>query len=418
VNPKKGTILGEKPYQIRSLGGTDGGNYEYVEPHKFDLSTTAGVKEFKSQAYTLSYPQAAAFRRNCDLQKYLQTGVPVVKARARVVVAHIKHDEIFLITNGIIHYVGNTTAALLRLKRVTQLHNEKEIPSGVVLPKTAKLKVPRKIGDVLVKKYALRVLINADDDGLETNNDAPASSITSFFGVEDCMPTVSFACISRLTGETIPQVAVRLAKGTLKVLDFVPDRRIPLTTKERNQLNAWNRKAFKTGLPPAPPEKGYSIVGDNWHRSATVLLQDTRKKATYLLGVDEGSYFGCELPHHVPSVPKAFEALMPEEVRKFGKHVERQGEWFFLPVDQKNVPSISKCLLISENDVVLQRDNDDSAAHTLTSVDTRVGLDGKVYAYCPNLVHEEGDHVDVGVNGWCQMVRNTALRSVSVKGVD
>jgi hypothetical protein len=53
----------------------------------------------------------------------------------------------------------------------------------------------------------------------------------------------------------------------------------------------------------------------------------------YLSSMDGANYFISQLPKKVVTVDAAFEMLKPSEIN--GAHYERQGEWFFLPVDIK-----------------------------------------------------------------------------------
>lgn len=53
----------------------------------------------------------------------------------------------------------------------------------------------------------------------------------------------------------------------------------------------------------------------------------------YLSSMDGNNYFISQLPRKVLTVDEAFESLKPTEIN--GQGYERQGEWFFVPVDVK-----------------------------------------------------------------------------------
>ena len=61
-------------------------------------------------------------------------------------------------------------------------------------------------------------------------------------------------------------------------------------------------------------------------------------------------------------------------------------------------------------------DDESSNIHMVTCDKWRLGKDGFYYAYNPTMFHR--DHDRVTVKGWIRFHKNTAVRSVSVKGVD
>lgn len=77
------------------------------------------------------------------------------------------------------------------------------------------------------------------------------------------------------------------------------------------------------------------------HRLGSVLL--TFRNKCYLSSFDEqergrSAYFLCELPKAAFEVEEAFALLMPDRVRKvieFGLKVKRQGDFYFIPCDEK-----------------------------------------------------------------------------------
>jgi hypothetical protein len=256
----------------------------------------------------------------------------------------------------------------------------------------------------------LIALLNGDDN----DHDGPEMGIENF-----ChnMPTVSFACLSRFyhrQGElgNYRKVINRLASGDIKILDYTLDQRRKLSEKDKKIMRR------KVDNMPRPPEAGFTLLGNaSWHRSGTVLFYDSRNSVCILMGQDEDTYFGVQLPKRVNTISEAYKLLMPSEV--VGKSFKRQGEWFMVPVEDKQVPNLLDCTLVIDqmfNGMHLPIESEDSNKHYLSSYDVRVGKDGRIYAHNPSLTHEQ--HADVSGHGWFTFHRNTAVRSFSQEGVD
>lgn len=260
------------------------------------------------------------------------------------------------------------------------------------------------------------LILNAD---LEDSDYGPYMSLVGIEGFEN-YPTLSFQCLANFesknpSNHTINKICKKL-KGVLKVVDFQPDHSIPLTKREINTYKRWDESFHNGPCPVPPPDKSYTIV-DNvdtviWHKPASVVVTDTDTKQCYLFGQDEGQYFGVELPVSVSSVKEAFEVLVPKEAK--GTDYHRQGEWFLVPVSAKDVPDEKDCIITIEEYFNLPRENPDSLFHVVTSHETRI-LD-QIYSRNPNVTHDE--HHDLCLKGWYTFHRNTAIRSVSVDGVD
>jgi len=73
------------------------------------------------------------------------------------------------------------------------------------------------------------------------------------------------------------------------------------------------------------------IATDNHFRQAVIRLTDGRYKyESFLVGMDETSNFVCRLPTGARTVEEAHEILRPMGALP---HTIRQGEWFFIPVE-------------------------------------------------------------------------------------
>lgn len=245
------------------------------------------------------------------------------------------------------------------------------------------------------------MLVNGDQNG---NDDPELSFVDEFSDLG--LPTTSFACLERFFKEN--EGLKRLCNGHMKVVDYTTDERRPLSDEDKKLL------ARKKNNRPKPPEPGFTLVGREWHRSGTVLLQDQERKMCILMGQDEGTYFGVELPKMAKSIADAFQILIPKEVVE--KEFTRQGEWFMTPVADEDVPEHANCVACDDCSIILPLESADSNHHRVESSDVRIGKDGQVYAHNPNVEHD--DHASISGYGWFTFYRNTALRSYSQEGVD
>jgi len=202
------------------------------------------------------------------------------------------------------------------------------------------------------------------------------------------------------------------------------------------ETNYTSPQAAASKLGIKPPEPGFYLVSPRrWHRSGCMVIQMTigKRKASYLFGVDEDSYFGCELPEAVDSVKAAYKVLVPSALRR--KAAERQGEWFFESV--KRVPKVMQCVAYATNEqphewkvgktrdiieycsISMPKDTEDSNTHTVLCKEWRlVHKNGQYIIYALDPTMKQHQHEDVHVNGWIRFHKNTAVRSFSVAGVD
>lgn len=218
----------------------------------------------------------------------------------------------------------------------------------------------------------------------------------------------SYHCIAQLTGLiTDVKVEQNLLNGNIKILDASPDEKRTCNSKKILPLAKLREKLN-------PPQSGFTLIrkGDGyvWHRSGSVLF--SYKGKHYLVGQDEGTYFGVELATKEISLKKAFENLIPKEVR--GKKYKRQGEWFMVPVKVKDVPPIEECIGQDITSMSLPVKSKDDNRHELEG-NVRI-KDNRIYAYRPFLSHDQ--HGAIACAGWVTFYRNTAVRSVSQEGVD
>ena len=207
-------------------------------------------------------------------------------------------------------------------------------------------------------------------------------------------PSVSFECICRLLNlKNEMQVGEAFGCGDIFIEDYSEDSYIH----------------YKRGMKIPP---GYTKIRNQLHRAASMVLRFRKKY--YLLGFDEGSYFGVELPCKAITLYQAYECLIPKEAR--GKAWLRQGEWFAVPV--KAPPEVGT--ILARDWVVLPLDHKGSNQHTVESSYGYLAIyKNEVYAKNFVVTHDDHDNLAPEDNSkWYKFVHNTAVRSVSVEDVD
>lgn len=251
------------------------------------------------------------------------------------------------------------------------------------------------------------------------NGDLRANELTAYARGKEFV-SLSFTCLTRFLFEdpTIDNINACIGKfhsGELKVIDatFEEQRRATQEEKEEVKKN-----------PQYVPEMGFTAirkrgVGLTWHRPSTVLIQN--QKEYYLLGQDEGQYFGCQLPRGTKSISKAFSLLAPKAAVKNGQLIPgtlRQGEWFFVPVDEANLPNLHEC--IRSDQIALPKSSEDGIAH-IVYADCYIHAN-RIYLGASNydtfVEHEQHQSLIFKKNRWYSVHRNTAIRSFSEEGTD
>jgi hypothetical protein len=228
-----------------------------------------------------------------------------------------------------------------------------------------------------------------------------------FNGSSD-VAVVSMVCLARITGfvkESFNGGGLNhdiedaiLQKITL--VDFTPQQFKALSAKERksSKLHQGQKKGEWT--------LGYRDGIRAWHKPSTCVFEFKNKY--FLVGQDEGTYFGVELAGKPQTVEAAYEDLKPPVLR--GASAEdylRQGEWFACPVKDSRIPKGEEILCTSDGCIILPKDDPKSNDHEING-NIIVSKDG---VYASNF---EVDHPEQ----WYKFVRNTAIRSVSQEGVD
>lgn len=279
------------------------------------------------------------------------------------------------------------------------------------------------IGAIVIDGH---LLINADENA--TNEHEFVSS-----GEFDEHPTLSFNCLGNLIAKKVlssSSAEDMILKAKLKVVDFTPEQRKEASKALRTECsNARKSSKFRFNIWAAnqtPPEAGFSLIDSSpieWHKSSTILLRNG--KESYILGQDEGTYFGCVLADNPKSIPDAYESLMPASARGV-KGVLRQGEWFAIPVkNQKQVPDrySSDTLMFADSDdgdihgIAFGIEDEDSNRHYFNSGEVIVSRHG-TYARNFEICHDEHASLIGQDDIWYTFAKNTALHSFSAERVD
>lgn len=245
-------------------------------------------------------------------------------------------------------------------------------------------------------------------------------------------PTVSFNCLVKLLKPSIrPNSSYISPKVITKVLNNTDFSFMELTENRYKDLTPQEKKSLKPNNNGVYARKnGYSIVYLNdvriWHKPSEALIKSGGKY--FLIGSDEGSYFGCELAKNVKpkNLEEAYKSLRPPELAKHkDSKIRRQGEWFIIKLREFNK---SETLTRPNFSIInLPKERQESNDHTIE--------DGYIVGYDED--NNQFNFIDIGVsssrtylyttdhesielccNKVYRFVRNTAARSVSQEGVD
>jgi hypothetical protein len=367
-----------------------------VDRENINLLTKKGQERIGELHNTTAY-----YEQHCSINDYLKslTASPLTAGDCNVFVeyrgkGHESHVHTIILKNRHLYIDRHSLPHDLSYwKKYNSLEN-----TDAIVITDCKVRHGNTAGNRVI------LLLDADEKGWRS------SEAANLFG-KDGHPLVSFNCVGQMFGDRNEAIK-KLTNGQLILLDYTPEERLPLSAEEKKVRKEKRKKL-------TPPKPGFSYVGTSWHRSGSCLFKDTKTEKCYIFGQDEGSYFGCELPKTVKTIAEAFEVLMPEAVR--GKQFQRQGEWFIIAVDEKDVPDMKDCVLQfnteynGNNPVCLPKDDPNSNEHGIESKDGRVSKDG-LFVNGGSLSHPE--HADVEFDGWVTFHRNTAIRSVSQQGVD
>lgn len=366
------------------------------------FKTKAQLKK-KGQSIPVEITDRNDFR-SATLSNYIMNGHCAYLAGGHPVVYDESGDKVVQIIDDCIFVLPSVRRRLFINKTIEYIIREDVVLNGQILlypfRKNKKSVVLKRIvvmnGDLSIAGYTTyspaETLIEALDSNVININ-------------ERCV-TISYDCLATMFDCGVAKIAKMLKSGEIKIIDFTPDAIIDMTPAEKKVNN------------PVPPFLGCTAVQHAWHRPAWVLFQ--HNSTYYIMGMDEGSYFCSELPKSNRSktigVNDALKMLAPKGI---DTSVKRQGEWFFVPVEEKDVPAIEECALFAEDcdgDICLPIDYANANRHSLHGGELRLSRKMEIFVCNPTLKHDQ--HSEVYVEGWVKFVHNRAVRSVSVEGVD
>jgi hypothetical protein len=343
----------------------------------------------------------------CVFENFLRTGEKSSFSFEKHSIYRVDHYNVIFHRNNRLYLLTFSHALEeLSVKWSKGIRELEGIASGILIDCNVRLGGTDSLSKLL--------LFNADDE--EVNDFSSMIHIKQTFVKTldgSGFPITSFNCLSRFYDEEgTKKVEGYLASGRLVLLDYSMEEWIEFSEKEKAKYQS------SEGEKSLAPKLGFRVVNGQWHRSGTCLFKDVKTEKYYLLGQDEGTYFGCELPTEAQTIEDAFACLLPSEAK--GKTYARQGEWFAVSVAEEEVPNYLDCALCffnsSTNGVFMPVENEQSNRHLLQCSEGRIGRNGVVYALSPKLQHSE--HEPLNLQGWHAFYRNTAFRSVSESGVD
>lgn len=320
----------------------------------------------------------------------------------------VDYTNCYFIKNNIIYgkYIDKYENTIQKSLKSKVFHQDEIV--GIILPQK-----------ITKNKNAFDILINADlDDRGYINNLLQIFKSTNY-------PTLSFNCLSKFYKNNILTALNNIINNRLKIIDYNPDIVKNLTDNQKKILSDYQKSKLKDKvLQLKPPNPGFTLINDSeWHCPATVLLKESKQNGMHILfGQDEETYFGVELKGKPKTVNEAFQDLIPIEIRN-KKGVERQGEWFVVPVKEKDFPKINNFASFIDDQgglaLALHRDSENQSLHILSASYGGVTKEGKIFAKGNiSLSHSNDDHEEIYIQGMYTFVKNTAKRSFSEKGVD
>lgn len=170
---------------------------------------------------------------------------------------------------------------------------------------------------------------------------------------------------------------------------------------------------FKVGTVVEKKEPLYS--GRTTYE-AKVTAKTKRTRQSFLVGIDESSYFICPLPRRAENVEEAHKVLRPKGVKA---DALRQGEFFLIPVPKAEQAKIDKLHSPDKgprwggtrwNGKAWALENNSSHVATESKqTGTVKGKDRVVYVRGTVQDTRRGHHTPIKLDTWHRVVRNTEL---------
>lgn len=404
----------------------------FYEPFKGSLDSPYDMSKIKGSAKR-AHPNDLV-EHMATLEEYLETNKTAVTYGEYDVVLlekfkNRKTDAPFMAFSCEFAFVNRKTGMIITASHLP----EHTIDSGYYdsLRNERRIDTDYFDGDVDDNGYPCVAMIKNSNLILNADEEATHNASFEFIGKKgyENYPCLSFSCLANLIkGEVIGDFSsqeVLIDKTNLALVDFTPEETRPASDSLKKDLAAARKgKNFRFAVFAAsvkPPSPGFSLIEPvKWHKSATVVIREGKR--SFLMGQDEGTYFGCILQDNPKTVEEAYVSLMPKEIRGM-RGVIRQGEWFAVPVAAKLVPDkTSNDTLIfgdsdNDNGINMPVEDEDSNIHTVTG-DFIVTKKGEFFARNFSMSHTDHEEMHGDTNQWYRFVRNTAVASFSAEKVD
>lgn len=154
-------------------------------------------------------------------------------------------------------------------------------------------------------------------------------------------------------------------------------------------------------------------VTGRWHVLGGALLEWNGNY--YISALDEWQYFCAQLPKKVRTVHYAFESLKPEPVKqalKEDRYVRRQGEWFFVPVSDDEMPSFKKKDIKHSVELPYKRvGRNVHVVSQLIKLNNITYVTGRVRHVSTWSGRATGEHRMVTLVGWHKLYKNREIES-------
>lgn len=166
-------------------------------------------------------------------------------------------------------------------------------------------------------------------------------------------------------------------------------------------IRVYNQQDRLRRLEAARQAGGRVVLEDE--RQLVIELQTRAAKRHLLLGMDESHLFIAQLPRPASSVHQAHQVLRPEVVAG-KKDVIRQGEWFFVPANAREL------LLLGQGRIDRNRDLGSAGRPHLCDEVVRL-VDGKEQLLFARGRVRHVEHRTLELRQWMRVHKNTEVRN-------
>jgi hypothetical protein len=223
----------------------------------------------------------------------------------------------------------------------------------------------------------------------------------------------------------------RIIKDTIKMIDKESDKEVPYmgTNWQTGEKELMHRHLMGSSLIKATREEKVFYQAENGYHT----YRWDSVEGYFLCGLDEtakdmwNSFFLVELDVTTnfqdnlvePSVENAYHSLKPKQViiaESLGREVVRQGEWFFVAVDDEASMGFLKQMektkseLVQKNVMIPNREEDRVARHKATRF-----LKTDEYMFAKGTIRHP-EHKMVKLDTWHRVYENVQIKSWTASG--